>query len=185
MELSKFSVGHEGREVFWNAEHFEALLFLFTAVAMAIFAYGVYRRWQMWTAMGKPEIRWDNRNERIKLLLRDGLLQIKTFKDLYPGIMHGLIFFGFLVLIFGAAFDATEFHVAEPLGVPFLTGKFYLIFSFLMDLFGLAVLIGHNLLVEGAVLRKAGMSGLGFGVLRAVSGLLAAGAANLLMKAFS
>jgi hypothetical protein len=49
----------------------------------------------------------------------------------------------------------------------------------------LAILIGHNLLVEGAVLRKAGMSGLGFGVLRAVSGLLAAGVANLLMKAFS
>jgi hypothetical protein len=49
----------------------------------------------------------------------------------------------------------------------------------------LAILIGHNLLVEGAVLRKAGMSGLGFGVLRAASGLLAAGAANLLMKAFS
>ena len=49
----------------------------------------------------------------------------------------------------------------------------------------LAILIGHNLLVEGAVLRKAGMSGLGFGVLRAVSGMLAAGVANLLMKAFS
>ena len=154
MELSKFSVGHEGREVFWNAEHFEALLFLFTAIAMAIFAYGVYRRWQMWTAMGKPEIRWDNRNERIKLLLRDGLLQIKTFKDLYPGIMHGLIFFGFLVLIFGAAFDATEFHVAEPLGMPFLTGKFYLIFSFLMDLFGLAVLIGVFLAIDRRYLTK-------------------------------
>jgi Fe-S oxidoreductase/nitrate reductase gamma subunit len=154
MELSKFSVGHEGREVFWNAEHFEALLFLFTAIAMAIFAYGVYRRWQMWTAMGKPEIRWDNRNERIKLLLRDGLLQIKTFKDLYPGIMHGLIFFGFLVLIFGAAFDATEFHVAEPLGMPFLTGKFYLVFSFLMDLFGLAVLIGVFLAIDRRYLTK-------------------------------
>lgn len=49
----------------------------------------------------------------------------------------------------------------------------------------LAILIGHNLLVEGAVLRKAGMSGVGFGVLRALSGLLAAGVANLLMKAFS
>jgi Fe-S oxidoreductase/nitrate reductase gamma subunit len=121
---------------------------------MAIFAYGVYRRWQMWTAMGKPEIRWDNRNERIKLLLRDGLLQIKTFKDLYPGIMHGLIFFGFLVLIFGAAFDATEFHVAEPLGMPFLTGKFYLVFSFLMDLFGLAVLIGVFLAIDRRYLTK-------------------------------
>ncbi len=49
----------------------------------------------------------------------------------------------------------------------------------------LAILIGHNLLVEGAVLRKAGMSGVAFGVLRALSGLLAAGAVNLLMKAFS
>jgi hypothetical protein len=47
----------------------------------------------------------------------------------------------------------------------------------------LAILIGHNLLVEGAVLRKAGMSGVGFGVLRALSGLLAAAVANLVMKA--
>jgi Fe-S oxidoreductase/nitrate reductase gamma subunit len=154
MELSKFSAGHEGREVFWNAQHFEALLFLFTGVAMAIFAYGLYRRWQAWTAIGKPEIRWDNRNERIKLLLRDGLLQIKTFKDIYPGIMHGLIFFGFLVLIFGAAFDATEFHVAEPLGVPFLVGKFYLFFSFLMDLFGLAVLIGTFMAIDRRYLTR-------------------------------
>ena len=55
MELSKFSVGNEGREVFWNAENFEGLLFAFTAIAMAIFVYGIYRRWQMWTAIGKPE----------------------------------------------------------------------------------------------------------------------------------
>ena len=154
MELSQFSKGHEGREVFWNAQHFEALLFLFTGIAVVVFAYGLYRRWQMWTAMGKPEIRWDNRNERIKLFLRDGLLQIKTFKDIYPGIMHGLIFFGFLILIFGAAFDATEFHVAEPLGVPFLTGKVYLFFSFLMDLFGLAVLIGTFMAIDRRYLAR-------------------------------
>jgi hypothetical protein len=49
----------------------------------------------------------------------------------------------------------------------------------------LAILIGHNLLVEGAVLRKAGMSGVGFGVLRVLSGLLAAGVANLVMRALS
>jgi Fe-S oxidoreductase/nitrate reductase gamma subunit len=142
MELSKYSVGHEGREVFWNAEHFEGLLFVFTAVALAIFAYGIFQRWQMWTALGKSETRNDNIKERIKLLLLNGLLQVKTFRDMYPGIIHGFIFFGFFVLIFGAAFDATEFHIAEPLGVPFLTGKFYLVFSFLMELFGLFVLTG-------------------------------------------
>ena len=45
----------------------------------------------------------------------------------------------------------------------------------------IAILIGHNLLVEGAVLHKAGMNGFAFGVLRAVGGLAAAALANLLI----
>ena len=142
MERVAFSIGNEGRQVFWNAESFEPLLFSFTAVALVIFAYGVYRRWRLWVALGRPETRLDRLPERMKALLIDGLLQVKTFREPYPGIMHALIFFGFLVLIFGAAFDATEFHIAEPLGWAFLRGTFYLVFSFLMDLFGLAVLIG-------------------------------------------
>ena len=142
MAHGEFSVGNEGRQVFWNAEYFEPILFLLTAVALAIFAYGLYRRWRMWVALGKPEPRLDSLGERLRLLLMNGFVQWKTFRDPYPGIMHGLIFFGFFVLIFGAAFDATEFHIAEPLGWAFLRGAFYLVFSFLMDLFGLAVLIG-------------------------------------------
>ncbi len=138
-----FSVGNEGREVFWNAQYFEPILFALTAVALAIFAYGLYRRWKLWKAMGKEEIRWDKLPARIKSLFVNGFLQVKTWKDAYPGIMHGLIFFGFFVLIFGAAFDAGEFHITEPLfNWSFLRGNFYLGFSFLMDLFGLLVLIG-------------------------------------------
>ncbi len=45
----------------------------------------------------------------------------------------------------------------------------------------LAILIGHNLIVEGAVLHKAGMNAVAFGALRVVAGLAAAGVANLLM----
>jgi hypothetical protein len=45
----------------------------------------------------------------------------------------------------------------------------------------IAILIGHNLLVEGAVLHKAGMNGFAFGILRVVAGLIAAAVANLLM----
>lgn len=45
----------------------------------------------------------------------------------------------------------------------------------------IAVLIGHNLLVEGVVLQRAGMNGVAFGALRIVAGLTAAGVANLLM----
>ena len=73
----------------------------------------------------------------------NGLLQVKTFRDPYPGIMHGLIFFGFVVLFIGTALIAKETYITGPLlGWVFLRGTFYLVFSFLMDLFGLAVLIG-------------------------------------------
>jgi len=144
-------IGNEGREVFWNAQGFEPFLFLLTAVAVAIFAYGVYRRWTLWKAMGKEEIRWDDLPARIKSLILNGFLQIKTWRDAYPGIMHGLIFFGFFVLIFGAAFDAGEFHITEPLfGWSFNRGGFYLGFAFLMQAFGLCVLIG----VLMAMLRR-------------------------------
>ena len=129
-------------------------LFFFTAIALAIFAYGIYRRWRMWVAVGKPEIRMDRLRERIRSLLMNGLVQWKTFRDPYPGIMHGLIFFGFLVLIFGAAFDATEFHIAEPLGWAFLRGMVYIVFSFLMDLFGLAVLIGVLLAIDRRYVQR-------------------------------
>jgi Fe-S oxidoreductase/nitrate reductase gamma subunit len=146
-----FSVGNEGREVFWNAQYFEPILFALTAVALAIFAYGLYRRWKLWRAMGKDEIRWDKLPARIKSLFVNGFLQVKTWKDAYPGIMHGLIFFGFFVLLFGAIFDAGEFHITEPLfNWSFLRGNFYLGFSFLLDLFGLLVFIGVLL----ALLRR-------------------------------
>jgi hypothetical protein len=101
MEQVAFSVGNEGRQVFWNAEHFEPILFLLTAVAIVIFAYGIYRRWQMWTVLGKPETRLDQLGARVKALLMNGLVQWKTFSDPYPGIMHGLIFFGFSSLSSG------------------------------------------------------------------------------------
>jgi Fe-S oxidoreductase/nitrate reductase gamma subunit len=116
---------------------------------MAIFAYGVYRRWRLWVALGKPEIRTDQIKERIRLLLMNGLIQVKTFRDLSPGIMHGLIFFGFLVLSIGTALIAKETYITGPiLGWTFLRGTFYLVFSFLMDLFGLAVLIGVLMAID-------------------------------------
>ncbi|MDO9527921.1 MAG: heterodisulfide reductase-related iron-sulfur binding cluster, partial [Syntrophales bacterium] len=145
-----FTTGHEGREIFWNAHSFEIALYLFSAVTIAIFIIGIYRRWQMWTALGKAENRNDNTGERIKSLIINGFLQIRTFKDAYPGIIHGLIFFGFAVLLFGAAVDAIEAHI----GLPFYHGSFYLWFSLTLDIFGLFVIIGVILAIERRYIRK-------------------------------
>ncbi|MBW2600232.1 MAG: (Fe-S)-binding protein, partial [Deltaproteobacteria bacterium] len=62
------------------------------------------------------------------------------------------IFFGFFVLIWGAAFDATHFHM--PFLVPFFPGTFYLWFSFTMEVFGLAVLAGIALAVWRRYIQK-------------------------------
>lgn len=141
--LSQIGIGNEGREIYWNAYNFEPWLFFFTAIALAIFAYGLYRRWKMWKAIGKEKICWDQIPLRLKSLLMNGLLQIKTWRDIYPGVMHGLIFFGFFALIIGTILVAGEFHLTVPLfNWQFLLGNFYLGFSFVMDLFGLFVLIG-------------------------------------------
>jgi len=51
-----------------------------------------------------------------------------------------------------------------------------------ITILAIAILVGHNLLVEGAVLHKAGMNGIAFGALRVVAGLAAAGVANLIMQ---
>jgi hypothetical protein len=53
-----------------------------------------------------------------------------------------------------------------------------------ITILAIAILIGHNLLVEGVVLHKAGMNGFAFGALRVVAGLSAAAVANLLMGLF-
>ena len=129
--------GHEGREVFWNAQHFQIPLDLLALVTFAIMAYGLYLRFQMWTAMGKSEVRDDNRGERIKNLFRNAVLQLSVWRDAYPGVIHGFIFFGFFVLIWGAAFDAFQFYS----GIHF-NGMPYLSLSFIFDLFGLLAFIG-------------------------------------------
>jgi Fe-S oxidoreductase/nitrate reductase gamma subunit len=155
MNNEVFTIGNEGRQVYWNAESFGILFYPLAALAMAIFAYGLYRRWRLWVALGKPELRFDNLKQRIRLLLTNGLLQVKTFRDPYPGIMHALIFFGFVVLFIGTALIAKETYITGPLlGWVFLRGWFYLIFSLLMDFFGIAVLIGVLLAIDRRYVRK-------------------------------
>jgi len=152
-----YSVGNEGREIFWNVGQYELLLYFLSLVALAIMSYGFYRRWLMWKALGKPETenRFADLKERIKYLFCNVLLQRNTFKDTYPGVMHGLIFFGFLVLFMGAVFDATEHHITDPLfGWVFLKGTFYLVFNFLLEVFGLAVLIGCLMALSRRYLTK-------------------------------
>ena len=143
------SGGNEGREVFWNTKAFQLPLDFLAFIGIAILAYGIYNRYKLWVAMGKPEFRFDNIGTRIKALFWDGIVQLPVWRDFYPGLIHGLIFFAFFVLIWGAAFDAFQFYT----GIHFL-GKPYLTFSFLFEVFGLAAIIGVLMAMHRRYIQK-------------------------------
>ena len=48
--------------------------------------------------LGRPDPRWDELGGRLRVVLRDVLAQGRMFKDPYAGMMHALIFWGFLVV---------------------------------------------------------------------------------------
>ncbi|MDZ4166053.1 MAG: (Fe-S)-binding protein [Smithellaceae bacterium] len=137
----EFSIGNEGRVDYWNIQY-GFIFYLLTLAALAIFAWGAYRRFRQWQALGQPEMRWDETGRRIKRVLLDGLLQVRLFRDAYPGMIHGLLFFGFAVLFLGTALVATNYYIAAPLGLAYMRGAFYLWVSLILEVFGLAALLG-------------------------------------------
>ena len=64
-------------------------------------------------------------------------------RDPLAGLGHALIFYGFLVLFAGTAILAFQDDVAKPLfGFDFWRGGFYLGYSLVLDVFGVALAVG-------------------------------------------
>ena len=135
------------REIFWNVPGWvePVLFFVFVPILLAVFLYGFWRRYQLWR-MGQPERekRLDQIGKRIKLTLK-GVFASKTmYNDMWAGIIHGLIFFGFFILFFfGAVLDAINLHIGEHLlGTHLIQGVPYLIQSFILEIAGFMLLFG-------------------------------------------
>ncbi len=139
--MANYNIAQAGRVDYWNIDQ-TLVFYLLTLLALALFAWGLYRRLQVWQAMGRPELRLERLGERIKTLLANGLLQGRILKDPFPGVMHALIFFGFLILFAGTALVAFNHYVASPLDLAYLKGRFYLVMSFCLEVAGIAALLG-------------------------------------------
>ena len=132
------------RELFWNVP-FHEITYVIAAVAVLAAVILFVKQILRWR-LGKPERRTDRLPRRFANLITGGLLQTKTWRSAFPGTFHGLIFWGFFVLFIGTVILTGYEHF----GVPVVRGTFYLIFSLVLDVFGLLVLIG---LVLAAVRR--------------------------------
>jgi Fe-S oxidoreductase/nitrate reductase gamma subunit len=78
-------------------------------------------------------------------------------RDPLAGVGHVLIFYGFLVLFAGTAILAFQDDFAKPvLGFDFWRGSFYLGYSLVLDVFGVALAIGLAIMaVKRGIVRPA------------------------------
>ena len=76
-------------------------------------------------------------------LFINAFLQVRIWDKAYPGLMHVLIFGGVTIQVLGTFVNLTQMQLFIPLlELPFPRGTGYLIFELVMDLAGLAILIG-------------------------------------------
>jgi Fe-S oxidoreductase/nitrate reductase gamma subunit len=136
------------RDTFWNVPAWAQVgLYVGGAVALAICAYGIWQRFQRVRA-GGPEARCDRIPERIALVVKHVLGQARTLSQAYPGVMHAVMFWGFLALFTGTVLATIDWDITLPLfGYKLLQGDFYLAYELILDLFGLFFVVGLGMAV--------------------------------------
>jgi Fe-S oxidoreductase/nitrate reductase gamma subunit len=136
------------RDTFWNVPGWAQVgLYVGGAVAVAIFAYGLWQRIALWRA-GLPENRFDRIPLRLKLVAVHALAQVRVLSQAYPGVMHATMFWGFLALFMGTVLATIDWDITLPLfGYKLLKGPFYLFYETTLDLFGLFFVIGLGMAV--------------------------------------
>lgn len=136
------------RETFWNIPPWAvAGIYLGGALALAVCAWGLYRRVALWRE-GAPELRFDRLPERLMRLVREVLLQARILAQSYPGIMHAALFFGFLTLFAGTVIATIDWEITRLLfDFRLLQGPFYLLFEVTLDLSGVFLTIGLGMAV--------------------------------------
>ena len=138
-----------GRVVFGNIPALIVALFYVTiATFLAVMFYLFAQRassWQRGT--------WESRSGMWKqrmIALRDAVLMRTVLEDRQAGLMHSMIYWGFIVLLIGTI--TLEIDHLLPASMKFLHGWFYEGYSAVLDLAAVVFLIG----IVWAVVRRYG-----------------------------
>ena len=124
----------DGREHFWAIDQV-GLFYVLAAAAMVLFGWGATRRARPWLAAARAE---DLSIRRLSRGLGHGLSGIGFLRgDRRAGVMHALIAWGFTLLFVGTVLSTLDHCV-----VHFLRGRFYLVYSVVLDVAGIALLLG-------------------------------------------
>lgn len=137
---------HVTRPIYWNVEYVEPLIPLAAILLLGGLVVGLYRRSKRWVLLGSAEVRWDRPMQRLGRIVWSGFGQRRVSEYAYAGVMHALMFIGFVLLLIGTCLVAIERDIGQILlgltPVAFLKGSFYTVFSFVLDVAGVMVIVG-------------------------------------------
>jgi Fe-S oxidoreductase/nitrate reductase gamma subunit len=141
------------REIYWNVGHGAWTLvpmYLLAIFAIGLLVKGFYARVKVYQ-QGQPIVRDDQRLRRLVLMLKNVLLQKKVSQVVWPGLLHGLFFWGFGLLFIGTTLIVIQADFTDLLfDVKFLTGTFYKLFSIVLDIAGLVCMV----MLGGLLIRR-------------------------------
>ena len=141
------------REIYWNVGHGATTLvpmYLLTLAAVALFVNAAWKRIAVYRK-GQELNRTDNLAKRIVLMFKTMLLQTQVLKVRGPGVAHTLFFWGFFLLFIGTCLIVLQADFTDLFfGIKFLKGKFYLLFSVVLDIAGLVAII----MLAGLMVRR-------------------------------
>ena len=135
------------REIFWNISFTgELLLYGLAFVTVAILAFGIVKHVQRMLKGLKTPFSWSHVGARLGSTL-GVVLSNRAVLRRYPlaGSMHILIMWSMIVLFIGTVIVSIEydlFHKLMGMEHGILKGGFFLGFELILDLFGLALVIG-------------------------------------------
>lgn len=127
------------REVFWNISY-GYLVYILALLSIGIWLYGFYQRYRVWR-LGRPDERSKEVGKRIGIFIRTTIVDVfahrKFLRQPFSGIMHLVIFWGFIILLLASAVDAISYYSGYH-----IQGYPYLWFSLISDLGGFLILLG-------------------------------------------
>jgi Fe-S oxidoreductase/nitrate reductase gamma subunit len=119
------------------------IFYLLGYAAIGVFCYGVYvqvRKYRRGAALRLDGSLWSRAAAMAASVLNGRTV---SRRDAAAGAAHRLIFYGFMLLFAGTATITLEYDILEPLfGIRFWHGEFYLVFSLILDVAGVALIAG-------------------------------------------
>ena len=155
------------RETFGNIPHASVVVFYcLTVVTLAVFANGVWRRFQLWRQGAPISARdllagnlrqiWGKLKPGLRRLLTEVLGQARVRGRGLPSWAHVWLFAGFLVLLLGTTLLEID-HLASGISqtLKFHQGTYYAAYEFTLDVAGLLFLAGCLLFLWRRTRRPA------------------------------